>query len=179
MTQGGYNLRSISKSAVAVVRTLMGESPDRLLSSMPTPSGEADVRMVKHYVSRFWHCLHPKKLDEMALELSGAERLHDIIRYYQAGQLFENHHMTELWVLHDRLSKSFRNQIIATPNYTEAVPLIVFFHDPPEIIGEPDPITSRVVLHETWLVSHTTFCHALALLTIGRLMVSSITLTGL
>ena len=150
--EGGYNLRSISKSAVAVTRTLMGEAPDRLHGSSPTPSGAADVRKVKHYISRFWQCLHPKKLNVERLTLFGADRLHDVVRHYQAAQLFENHHMTELWILHERLSKSFRHQILATPDYSDNIPLMVFFHDPPELIGEPDPVTGEVVSHETWLV---------------------------
>lgn len=62
--KGGYNLKSISKSALAVTRTLMGEPPDRLQETSPTPSGIATVQQVAAYQSRFWPCLYPKDMDQ-------------------------------------------------------------------------------------------------------------------
>ena len=38
----------------------------------------------------------------------------DVIRSYQAGQLLENHKMITLMVYHDKLSRSFENEIVAT-----------------------------------------------------------------
>lgn len=55
--QGGYNLDSISKSALAVTRTLLGEPPDRIEKTRPTKSGAATVDMVRVYQRRFWPCL--------------------------------------------------------------------------------------------------------------------------
>lgn len=62
--KGGYNLKSISKSALAVTRTLMGEPPDRLEETSPTASGIATVQKVAAYQSRFWPCLYPKDMDQ-------------------------------------------------------------------------------------------------------------------
>lgn len=56
-TKGGYNLASISKSALAVTRTLLGEPPDRIEVTKPTKSGAATVDMVRVYQCRFWPCL--------------------------------------------------------------------------------------------------------------------------
>lgn len=55
--KGGYNLGSISKSALAVTRTMIGEPPDRLDQTKPTISGGATVDMVRAYQRRFWTCL--------------------------------------------------------------------------------------------------------------------------
>ena len=38
----------------------------------------------------------------------------DVIRYYQASQLKENHRMAKVMVYREKLSKSFENQVIAT-----------------------------------------------------------------
>ena len=62
--QGGYNLTSISKSALAVTRSLIGELPDRLPSVKPTDTGVETVEMVALYQSRFWPCLYPKDMTE-------------------------------------------------------------------------------------------------------------------
>ncbi len=58
-TKGGYNLKAIAKSALAVTRTLMGEPPDRMQQTRPTAGGAATVRMVANYQSRFWPFLNP------------------------------------------------------------------------------------------------------------------------
>ncbi|KAL9022133.1 MAG: hypothetical protein Q9185_000751 [Variospora sp. 1 TL-2023] len=45
-------------------------------------------------------------------------------------QLCDDYDMIELSVFRDRLSKSFKHQVLATTNYADAVPLLVIFHDP-------------------------------------------------
>ena len=35
----------------------------------------------------------------------------------------------------------------------ERHPLLVIFHDPPEVSSIPDPATGKCELHNTWLVS--------------------------
>lgn len=149
--EGGYNLKSISKSALAVTRTLMGEPPDRLQETSPTPSGIATVQQVAAYQSRFWPCLYPKDMDQEIMRSLGAERMHDIIRCYQSAQMFENHKMTNLWIFRNGICKSFEKQVLATENYDQPIPLIVLFHDPPELMGTPDPVTKKIELENTWL----------------------------
>ncbi|KAI4267445.1 MAG: hypothetical protein LQ337_008344 [Flavoplaca oasis] len=118
--EGGYNLASISKSALAVTRTLLGEPPDRIEETRPTKSGAATVDMVRMYQRRFWPCLaSDSKLSTQ-----------DAIRAYQKQQLRDDFDMMELAVFRERISKSFKHQVLATINYVDAVPLIVFFHDP-------------------------------------------------
>ena len=151
--EGGYNLRSISKSALAVTRTLVGEVPDRLNESMlPSQYGVKTVQMVAMHQSKWWPSIYPKNISQDILNTSGAERLHDAVRHYQASRLAETHNMVRLTIFHDELSKSFDNEVMATPNYDQRKPLIVFFHDPPEMMEVPDPMTRKLELHNAWLV---------------------------
>lgn len=149
--EGGYNLRSIAISALAVTRTLMGEPPERLTNSDPTITGVDTVQQVLRQQAKFWPCLSPKDPSKHLRDLKG-ERLHDIIREWQAQKFFENHDMVSLFIARSKLSKSFDHQVLATPNYVDARPLLLIFHDPPEVIGVPDPRTQRLDLHNTWLV---------------------------
>jgi len=159
--EGGYNLDSIARSACAVGRTLMGEPPDRLESLSPTKSGVDDVKLVVRQQSKFWSCLYPKDLSaRLAGPLQG-ERMHDIVRQWQASTLWNEHEMSPLHVYKEKLSKSFENQVLATPDYMKARPLLVVLHDPPEVLASPDPRTGKIELHNTWLVSlHCTNCTA-------------------
>lgn len=60
--EGGYCLPAISKSALAVVRVLMGEPPDRLQETQPTREGQRTVQMVATLQSRYWTSLEPKDM---------------------------------------------------------------------------------------------------------------------
>ncbi|GIC90184.1 histone deacetylase hdaA [Aspergillus udagawae] len=146
--EGGYNFRSISKSALAVTKTLMGDPPDRLHSTLPSDLATATVRRVMMIQSRYWRCMYPKGPQEQGL---WTDRLHDVIRAYQSKQLYDNFKLTSLYIYRTSISKSFENQVLASANYYQAVPLIVIFHDPPEIMGLPHPVTNKLEAHNCWL----------------------------
>ena len=112
--EGGYNLKSIAKSALAVTRTLMGEPPPRLYDIEPSLPGIATVKLVIAEHARYWKCLYPKESPEKRVERMGGERLHDILRERQALSFFSKYKMSPLFVLHEKLSRSFENQVLAT-----------------------------------------------------------------
>jgi histone deacetylase 6 len=59
--EGGYNLLSISKSAMAVARTLMGHPPDQPEITNPSIEGRKVVEKVVEVQSRHWDCMKPSK----------------------------------------------------------------------------------------------------------------------
>lgn len=112
--EGGYNLRSIAVSALAMTRTLMGEPPERLRNLTPTPSAVRTIQQVIRTQSAFWKCLYPK---DLSIRLRGdamSERLHDVIRDRQANVLWNNFKMIPLFVRRTKISKSFQDQVLAT-----------------------------------------------------------------
>ncbi|EGE07161.1 histone deacetylase hda1 [Trichophyton equinum CBS 127.97] len=148
--EGGYNFRSISKSALAVTRTLMGEPPDRLTAPSASRPAVETVREVAMMHSRYWKCMYPKGPSS---NFAG-NRVHDIIRQYQAKQLYEEHKLTSLYIYRDTISKSFENQVLASQNYDKVDTLLVIFHDPPELMGIPHPVTNVLEAHNTWLADN-------------------------
>lgn len=112
--EGGYNLDSISRSATAVARTLMGEPPERLTNINPTVTGVNDIKLVLRQQSRFWSSLYPKDTSaKLAGPLHGV-RMHDIVRRWQAETLWEEYDMIPLSVINQPLSELFKNQVLAT-----------------------------------------------------------------
>lgn len=150
--EGGYNLNSIARSATAVTKTLMGEPPDRVEKALPSKVGIDTVQLVKRTHSEYWKCLYPKDLYRLRLSMGG-ERLHDVLRAKQAYEWADKFGMVPLYVNRDRISKSFENQVLATPSYTESHPLLVIFHDPPETIGQSDPVNGKLAPHNIVVVS--------------------------
>jgi histone deacetylase 6 len=146
--EGGYNLESISMSALAVTKTLMGEAPPRIRQGAPKLAACQTVRMVAMHQQQWWDCLLPKDLSRDFNSFTEAKRLHDVVRDYQSSTLFGKHKMINLHVFRTSVSVSFENQVLATRNYHEEVPLLLIFHDPPEVTGKVDPVTGAMDLHE-------------------------------
>ncbi|RMZ88982.1 hypothetical protein DV736_g3779, partial [Chaetothyriales sp. CBS 134916] len=126
--EGGYNFRAISKSALAVTRTLMGEPPDRLEATQATLSAVETVEKVRQIQSQYWQSIYPK----------------DVLRVYQANQLYQAHKMTNLPILRDTISPSFKDQVLATRDYDTKPNLLIIFHDPPELTIPPGRLSTLV-----------------------------------
>lgn len=154
----------------------MGEPPDRLQATQATQKGINVVQQVRAIQSQYWKSIHPKGdsnrpyLDDCAdndrfsityfgrwtVEWWGyifcwysyINTCTDIIREWQAMHLYDRCQLTELQILRDNVSKSFKNQVLASyepwssnneklamtdiyrPNYDTKRNLLVFFHDP-------------------------------------------------
>jgi histone deacetylase 6 len=142
--EGGYNFVAISKSALAVTRTLMGEPPDRLTVTQATDSAIETVEQVKRIQSRYWHNIFPKGPKRMP----GGEYLDYVIRAFQRMTLYQNYKFSELHVIRDTISKSFEHQILATRDYQQQERLLVLFHDVPEIQLEGAQTSTLIPAHE-------------------------------
>ncbi|KAJ5765215.1 Histone deacetylase clr3 [Penicillium odoratum] len=148
--EGGYNLQSISKSALAVTKTLMGDPPDRLHITTPSDEAIATVRRVMSFQAPYWRCMFPKPV-EIQTNNKVWTSLNDFIRRGEAEKLYQSCKLTELYIYRTSISKSFENQVLASPNYTEDVPLVVIFHDPSELLGNPHHVTNKLETHNCWL----------------------------
>ncbi|KAF2633462.1 hypothetical protein BU25DRAFT_426991 [Macroventuria anomochaeta] len=151
--EGGYNLRSIARSALAVTRVLMQEPPDRLSEDLPAPKATAvrTIEQVKRQHSKYWKCLYPKHLDRTDPGFAATDALHDVIREWQSQRLAREHAMIPLQIIQPGLSQTFEHNVLATPDIVERKPLLVIFHDPPSFQDHADPVTGRRELHNTWL----------------------------
>ena len=131
--EGGYNLKSISNSALAVTRTLMGEPPGRLHDGNVACRSAVDVvnQCVKQQ-SRYWRCMKPRMAppgqwtqpDDDAARLNGehppsswlrmTDLLEDVIRAWQSQNMRQKYRMSPLPIFRERISISFENQVLAT-----------------------------------------------------------------
>lgn len=116
--EGGYNLRSIARSALAVTRVLMQEPPDRLSEDLPAPKDSAvrTIEQVKRQHSKHWKCLYPKHLEKNDPGFAATDALHNVIREWQSQRLAREHFMTPLplQINHASLAPTFEHNVIAT-----------------------------------------------------------------
>ncbi|KAJ5673297.1 histone deacetylase [Penicillium longicatenatum] len=150
--EGGYNFESIANSALSVTKTLMGNPPDRLTKTTPGNEAMVTVSHVKRIQSHYWRCMAPRPIQQNQKNVFNT-RLHDSIRELQAKQLYESCKLTQLYIYRTAISKSFEHQVLASPNYNQGVPLLIIFHDPPELLGVTHPLTNKLEAHNCWVAS--------------------------
>lgn len=61
--QGGYNVKSISKSFLAVTQVLLGEAPPALEPLIATEVATEAIWQVGQVQSTHWKCINPKILE--------------------------------------------------------------------------------------------------------------------
>ncbi|KAK9470821.1 uncharacterized protein V1510DRAFT_244261 [Dipodascopsis tothii] len=149
--EGGYNLDSTANSALAVTKVLLGEAPPTLSSVYAQPDAVEVVDRVVRTQAKYWQCM---RIGTAVKDPDGGvavERLHDILRGYQSVQLFEKYQMTMLPIFRERISASFRDQVLCMPNFHTAETIILYVHDPPDVSADINPTTGQLNLHECLL----------------------------
>lgn len=68
-TKGGYNVDSISSSALACTRVLLGESPPQIEPMAASPHVTEAIRQVELIQSHHWKCITPQPSDLASCEI--------------------------------------------------------------------------------------------------------------
>lgn len=128
--EGGYNLEAISKSALAVAQTLMGEPPPKM--EIPPLSREAARVLAKaqSYQAPYWECMRPGVVDVLDMHAIKSKRLHDVVRESQRLVLSEKHGMIPIYLQREGLFHSYENQVLVTRGIHKAKKLLLIIHDP-------------------------------------------------
>ncbi|KAI5852310.1 putative catalytic subunit of a class II histone deacetylase complex [Tricharina praecox] len=138
--EGGYNLVSISNSALAVTQVLNGEPPGQLHDGAVACQPAVDVvHRCVHHQMHYWRCM--RSADPY------------IVRHYQAKKLWDSHDMSVVTLFRDfENSESFEYQVLATPGIEKSQTVIFYIHDPPPVLAQPEPHTNHIALHDSILV---------------------------
>lgn len=127
--EGGYNLDAISRSALSVAKTLMGEPPERM-TIPPVSKGAALVlHQVKQIQSQYWQCMQPGIVQAKEVQDQGGVRLHDAVRTYQRRIMTLKYTMVSLRMGRDKSSPTFEDQVLVTPGIHAAKKILIIIHD--------------------------------------------------
>ncbi|CEI62974.1 Histone deacetylase clr3 [Fusarium venenatum] len=154
--EGGYNLKAISVSAVAVAKTLMGEPPPRLELPKINKDAARILAKVQSLQAPFWECMRPGVVHIPEVQSLNSSRLHDVIRNAQRQVLQTKHNMVPLYIQRENLYKSYENQVLVTPGLCDAKKILIIIHDPPQLLAQPDVIDSTLDPHNAWVVDGVT-----------------------
>lgn len=165
--EGGYNLDSISKSALGVAKVLVGEPPENTIRSQPHIETLEVIDEVIKIQSKYWNCLKPgnptNSLDDVydlpndnpAYKLTN---IADPIRSHQVEELFNRYSFINLPIVAASKTKteqsnsffttdlppSLEDLIVASPDIYDCSTIIISVHDPPEIWANINPINGSI-----------------------------------
>lgn len=126
--EGGYNLKAISSSALAVAKTLMGEPPEKMGDISQVNKGAMHVlRQVKHHHAPYWACMRPDPMGVQPTE--DGMRLDDAVRAFQA-KLLRKHRMFPLQILSEGIEDGHEPVVLATRGIFDTKSMTIVLHDP-------------------------------------------------
>lgn len=142
--EGGYNLDSIAKSALAVTKVLVGEVPGRPRTKVPQQDAVQVIAQVIQEQSKYWQCMKPGFQAPDFTQSEDSEFIPEMIRSYQAHNLYNKYKMTSLPVLKDKIQATIDDQILVTPEIHSASTIVVIVHDTPEIWASRRPLLGTI-----------------------------------
>ncbi|EPE07668.1 histone deacetylase [Ophiostoma piceae UAMH 11346] len=157
--EGGYNLKAISASALAVARTLMGEPPPQFEIPRIRKDAARLLARVQAHQAPFWECMRPGVVSVPDLAAAagttaasnGVMRLDDVVRAYQRHILSVKHGMFPMFIQRGNLFKGYEDQVLVTRGIHHAKKILVIIHDPPELVAQPDVLNNGVDAHNSWM----------------------------
>lgn len=167
--EGGYNLDSVSKSALGVVKVLIGEPPEATISAQPRLDTLETVSEVIRTQSKYWKCMKPGNaahLFEDAYDLPENRVLSfaEPIRAFQAQELFFKYNFISLPVIvqkddkHVSFSTDLPNHledlVLASPDINACNTIIVSIHDPPEVWANINPLNGSIESSTSVVLEH-------------------------
>ncbi|CAG8648726.1 17698_t:CDS:10, partial [Acaulospora morrowiae] len=152
--EGGYNLESISKSALACVKVLLGESPARLGPIKPSQDCIETIHQVIRVQSRYWSCLAPEYVDASEDKTPGkfVVGMIDILKTYRTRLLYKEHKMVPVPLPADRLISRFADLSYCSNNLHSKSVIVFFVHDMSEFRADANASTNTINVSESYMI---------------------------
>ncbi|KAH3684991.1 hypothetical protein WICPIJ_004023 [Wickerhamomyces pijperi] len=159
--EGGYNLDSIAISALAVAKTLLGEPPELLKTTIPKMEAVNVIDEVKRVQSPYFKILRPHHAaiehtpPNSAAESNNQYNLQELIRTKQCSELYNRHKFTPLPVLSTPNNTANEDQMLATPDIFNSDIITIIVHDPLEVWAHVDPLTGLINPAQSLIIDST------------------------
>ncbi|EGW34429.1 histone deacetylase HDA1 [Spathaspora passalidarum NRRL Y-27907] len=173
--EGGYNLDSISKSALAVAKVLVGEPPENTISMQPHLDAVEVVDEVIKIQAKYWKCLRhgiPSTSFDDVFDLPDDTNyklvnISDTIRSHQNNELFNKYSFINIPIIGTSGSPSddkgaftvdlpaqLEDIIIASPDIHNCTTIILSIHDPPDIWANIHPVSGTIEAGSSVILEH-------------------------
>ncbi|OCF43376.1 histone deacetylase 6/10 [Kwoniella heveanensis CBS 569] len=154
--EGGYNLRAISDSALAVAHVLLGETPAELDVIQASEAATEVIYQCAKVQSKYWKSIDVKACEPPEDGSSPIISIPDLLKIHRAHHMFTKHGLFQIPLASTELEESFGGQVICSENVYDAGPrgvLVVFVHDFGNLRVETEGVsTTNVHLENSYLL---------------------------
>ncbi|KAF4621405.1 hypothetical protein D9613_000736 [Agrocybe pediades] len=127
--EGGYNLDSISKSALAVTRVLLGQAPEQLPPMQANEAATETVWLVAREQSKYWKSVDPRACEPREEVDPIAFSIPEILKAHRQHYMYTTHNMMQVPMMTPEQDARFSAQVMCTSDIFENKTLVVFVHE--------------------------------------------------
>ncbi|KAF9529381.1 histone deacetylase clr3 [Crepidotus variabilis] len=127
--EGGYNLKSISDSALAVTQILLGQAPEQLPPLQACEQATETVWLVARQQSKYWKSVDPKSCEPRQDVERISFDLPDILKKHRQYYLSKEHDMMQIPLLTPDQEDRFATQVMCSSDIFSNKTLVVFAHE--------------------------------------------------
>ncbi|KXN85388.1 Histone deacetylase clr3 [Leucoagaricus sp. SymC.cos] len=127
--EGGYNLNSISISALAVTKVLLGEAPDQLGPLEASVEATETVWLVAKEQSKYWKSVDPRACEPREEYEDIAVSIPEILKAHRQHYLYTTYGMMQIPLLGPEMENRFSTQFMCSSDLFTNKTLVVFIHE--------------------------------------------------
>ncbi|KAH8080278.1 histone deacetylase complex protein [Cristinia sonorae] len=140
--EGGYNLKAISDSCLAVTKVLLGESPPAMGPLVASQISTETIYEVALEQSKYWRNISPKSCVPREEFAKLTFTIPELLKAHRQEYLYNEHKMLVVPFATPELEARFGSQVACTPDIMENQTLIVFVHEFGNVRAELDSVTT-------------------------------------
>ncbi|CEL60590.1 histone deacetylase 6/10 [Rhizoctonia solani AG-1 IB] len=154
--EGGYNLDSIAKSALAVTRALLGDPLPELPRLEASEIATEVVWQVARIQSQYWHCIHASSLEPSDTVDETTIHLPELFKAWRREHALKDFGLYEFpWAVPE-LDDSYNGQLLISENVNSQHTLVMFVHDFGNISTELLTMKQlNIELENAWIIDTT------------------------
>ncbi|KAH7913895.1 histone deacetylase clr3 [Hygrophoropsis aurantiaca] len=127
--EGGYNLDSISRSALAVADVLLGNPPPELPPQQVNEFGTETVWQVAMEQSKYWKSINPKACEPRESMGEATFSIPEILKAHRQHYLYTQYKMLQVPLMTQAFEERFGSQVICSSDILEKSTMVVFIHE--------------------------------------------------
>ncbi|OCB84319.1 histone deacetylase clr3 [Sanghuangporus baumii] len=126
--EGGYNVNSISSSALAVTRVLLGESPPELKPLVANEAATETVWLVAKQQSKYWKSIDVTTLEAREEFPGQTLSIPELLKLHRQNYLYQEYRMVEVPLFDTEVDERFQTQVICSEDVMVKDTLVVLVH---------------------------------------------------
>ncbi|KAL5529145.1 hypothetical protein ACEPAG_5119 [Sanghuangporus baumii] len=126
--EGGYNVNSISSSALAVTRVLLGESPPELKPLVANEAATETVWLVAKQQSKYWKSIDVASLEAREEFPGQTLSIPELLKLHRQNYLYQEYRMVVVPLSDTEVDERFQAQVICSEDVMDKDTLVILVH---------------------------------------------------